>query len=134
MAQNSSRLGSLKYLRANDLDLLQWSIFTIGLDETHSLDNLHATLDSAENSMFPIQPRGWSQGDEELTAIGVFATVGHAQNAGAGMLERGVDLICELFAVDAGSAASGACWVARLNHEVWDDAVEDDVVVVPSLG
>lgn len=49
------------------------------------------------------------------------------------MLEGRVDLVGELFAVDAGSSSSRACGVARLDHEVRDDAVEDDVVVVTSL-
>lgn len=45
-----------------------------------------------------------------------------------------MDLVGKLFAVDAGSSSSRACRVARLDHEVGNDAVENDVVVVTSLG
>ena len=50
------------------------------------------------------------------------------------MLQRRIDLVFELFAVDGSAAAAGAGGVAGLQHEVWDYAVEDDVVVVAALG
>ena len=50
------------------------------------------------------------------------------------MLQSGIYLIFKLFAIDGSAAAAGAGRVAGLKHEIWDDAVEDDVVVVASLG
>lgn len=50
------------------------------------------------------------------------------------MLQSWMDLVCELFAVDGAAAAAGAGRVAGLEHEVWDYAVEDYVVVVAALG
>ena len=50
------------------------------------------------------------------------------------MLQPGVDLVVEFVAVDGGAAAAGAGRVAGLQHEVGNDAVEDDVVVVAALG
>ncbi len=50
------------------------------------------------------------------------------------MLQARIDLIFELFTVDGSTAAAGAGRIAGLQHEVWDDAVEDDVVVVAALG
>ncbi len=50
------------------------------------------------------------------------------------MFQTGVDLVFELFAVDGAAAAAGAGGVAGLEHEVWDYAVEEDVVVVAALG
>ena len=50
------------------------------------------------------------------------------------MLQSRIDLIFELFAVDGSAAAAGTGRVAGLEHEVWDYAVEDDVVVVAALG
>lgn len=72
---------------------------------------------------------GWGQSDEELAAVGAWSTVGHRQDALAGVLERGVKFVLELSAVDGATASAGAGRVAALDHEVWDDAVEDDVVV-----
>lgn len=41
------------------------------------------------------------------------------------MSQARVDFVFELVAVDGGAAAARARWVAALDHEVWDDAVED---------
>lgn len=49
------------------------------------------------------------------------------------MLERWLDLVLELVAVDGRAAAAGACWVAALDHKVGDDAVKDCRVVVAAL-
>ena len=80
--------------------------------------------------MLAIQPRRRGQGDKELTPVGVGPGVGHAENASARVLQGRIDLVLELFAIDGGAAATRAGWVAALNHEVGDDAVEDGLVVV----
>jgi len=49
------------------------------------------------------------------------------------VLQRGRDLVLELGAVDGGSATAGASGVTALDHEVGDDAVEDEVVEVVAL-
>lgn len=74
-----------------------------------------------------------SECDEELAAIGVRPTIGHAQDASAGMLEARTDLIVKLLAPDGLAATSRARRIAGLKHKVDNDAVEDDVVVVASL-
>ena len=38
---------------------------------------MHATIDPAKDSVFPIQPRGWGQGDKELGTISVGSGVSH---------------------------------------------------------
>lgn len=50
------------------------------------------------------------------------------------MLQLGGDLVLELLAVDGGAAAAGAGGVAGLDHEVGDDAVDEEVVIVAALG
>ncbi len=84
--------------------------------------------------MLPIQPGRRRQRDEELAPVRIRPAVGHAQDAGAGVLEGGVDLVVELVAVDGGAAAAGAGRVARLEHEVGDYAVKEEVVVVAAGG
>lgn len=49
------------------------------------------------------------------------------------MFQVGVDFVCEFFAVDGATASTGSGRIACLKHEVGDDAVEDDVVVVAFL-
>ena len=49
------------------------------------------------------------------------------------MFQSRIDLVLELFTVYGSTAATGAGGVAGLEHEVWDYAVEDDVVVVAAL-
>ena len=50
------------------------------------------------------------------------------------MGELGNDFVREAAAVDGGAAAAGACRVAGLDHEVADDAVGGDGVVVACCG
>ena len=50
------------------------------------------------------------------------------------MLQSRIDLVFEFLAVDGSAAATGAGRVAGLEHEIWNYAVEDDIVVVAALG
>ena len=84
--------------------------------------------------MFPIQPRRGCQRDEELTAVRIGPRIRHAQHARTGMFEIRVDLVGEFLAEDGAAAAAGAGGVAGLDHEVRDDAVDEDIVVVASGG
>jgi len=49
-------------------------------------------------------------------------------------LQTRMNLILKLVAVDAAAAPARARRVAALDHEVLDDAVEDDAVVVAAAG
>lgn len=118
----------------HDLHFLIRPVLLVGLDKTHALDDTQTALDATENSVLPIEPGCGCQGDKKLAAIGVGPTVGHAQDARAGVLERSRDLVFEFFAVDGLASATGTGGVAGLDHEVGDDAVEDDIVVVSALG
>ena len=75
-----------------------------------------------------------SQRDEELAAIGVGPGVRHAEDSGGGVRELGNDFVGEAAAVDGGAAATGARRVTGLDHEVADDAVGGDGVVVACCG
>ena len=83
--------------------------------------------------MLPIQPGGRGQSDKELASIRIRTIVSHTQDTRASMFQVGVDFICKLFAVDGATASTGSGRIACLEHEVGDDAVEDDVVVVAFL-
>jgi hypothetical protein len=50
------------------------------------------------------------------------------------VLERTVELVLELAAPDGLSTTTGAGGVTALEHEAGNDAVEDDAVVLASVG
>lgn len=117
----------------NYLDLIIRPVFSIRLDEAHALDHPHSTLHSAKYRMLSVQPRCGCKSDKELTAVGVGSTVRHAQNPGSSMLQALLNLVFKFLAVDRASSSAGAGWIAGLDHEVGDNAVENHVVVVASL-
>src|SRR5689334_13857785 len=51
------------------------------------IDHIHALDHLTEDRVLAVQPRSRDVGDEKLTAVGVWAGVGHRQNAGAGVLQ-----------------------------------------------
>ena len=73
-----------------------------------------------------------SEGDEELAAVGgEAARVGHGEDARVVVAEVGVEFALEAV---ARAARSGACGVAGLGHEAFEDAVECDAVVESLAG
>ena len=58
--------------------------------------------DFAERHVLPIEKAWGTEGDEELRAVGVFAVVGHGDDASAPMTDGEV-LVVETVAVDADS-------------------------------
>src|SRR5688572_27914785 len=85
----------------------------------------------AEHRVLAVQVRLRRVRDEELAAVRVRAGVGHRDHA-ALVLERiALALVGELV---AGAAAAGAGRVARLDHEVVDDAVKLHAVVEALTG
>ena len=77
---------------------------TLGLN---LLDNVQTINDLAKDDVLAVEPRGDNGGDEELRAVGVGASIGHAEQEGLGVLALEV-LVGELLAVD-GLAASALC-------------------------
>ena len=60
----------------------------------HSFDNL------SESDVFTIQPSSFVQEDEELGGVGIFAMVGHGDNAGGFVADDEV-LVDEFISEDA---------------------------------
>jgi hypothetical protein len=133
-AARSYQLLILNHIRPNDLHLLRGPVLPIRLHHAHLPYNAHALAHSPKDGMLPVQPRRRRQRDEELTSVGIGAAVRHAQYSRARVLQRGRDFVLELGAVDGSSAAAGTRGITALNHKVWDDPVEDEVVEVVALG
>mmetsp|Transcript_47837 Transcript_47837/g.97364 ORF Transcript_47837/g.97364 Transcript_47837/m.97364 type:complete len:206 (+) Transcript_47837:82-699(+) len=107
-------LGRLARARAKALDLL---------------DNVHAVLDLTKHNVLAVQPARHDSGDEKLRAVGVGTSVGHGQQARAGVLHLEV-LVGKLHAVDGlATSAVEVGEVTALEHEVIDDTVEDGALV-----
>jgi hypothetical protein len=66
-------------------------------------------------------------GDEELRSVGAGTGVRHRQHAGAVMAQIGAAFVAEAI---SRTAAAGPFGATALNHEVGDDTVEAQAVVV----
>jgi len=93
--------------------------------------HVHAADDLAEDGVFHMEPGSGYGCDEELAAVGAGAGVGHGEQAGLVEGEIARTLICEGFTPDRLAAHARPGGVATLDHELFDDAVKDDAVVIP---
>jgi hypothetical protein len=116
--------GHLKLSALLDLDghlgLIAGALFAV----FNLLHNLVALEHLAKDDVLAIKPGSDDRGDEELRAVGVAASVGHAEQALLCVLELEVFII-ELVAIDGlatGAIALGE--VTTLDHEVLNNAVE----------
>lgn len=105
-----------------------------GLDGVSALDGIDDVLaagDFTEDGVFAVEVGSGEVGDEELGAVGVRSGVGHGEDAGFVVLAVGFAFALELVAGVTGAGAEGA---AALDHEIGDDAVEGEAVVVSAAG
>ena len=89
--------------------------------------------------MHAIEVRGGGVGDKELTATGVWASMGHGEGAGAVALW----VVWAKFAIDFVAGATGArhasgtftaVWAAALDHKVANHAMESETIVKTFFG
>src|SRR4051794_21844834 len=113
-----------------DADRLDRAVAAVGLRRADALDHVLTAGDLAEDRVLAVQPGALVRGDdEELRPVGVRPRVGHGQRPAHDLVV--VDLVLELV---AGTARAGALRAAALDHEVGDDAVEDEPVVEALTG
>ena len=91
---------------------------------------IHPIRHMTEDGVFAVKVGCGHVGDEELASIGPWAGIGHGKNTWAIVFEPAVDFV---FKAVAGSAAACAGGIAALNHELLDDAMEGEAVVVTAL-
>src|SRR5438445_4291548 len=84
----------------------------------------------AKNGVLVVEPRCRSNGDEKLAAVGIGPGIGHGKLAGFGMLQRRMKFVGEFI---AWPAHAGTVRAASLNHEIRNDAVEDEAVIERAL-
>src|SRR5436190_4127383 len=117
-------------LDRGDPDRLDGPVAGVRLRRPDPIDDVLAAGDLAEDRVLPVEPRALVGGDdEELRAVRVRPGVGHRQRAARDLVV--VDLVLERVARAAGP---GALRAPALDHEVGDDAVEDQAVVEALAG
>src|SRR5262245_3584855 len=82
--------------------------------------------DFAKNRVPVVQPRCRGHRNKKLAAVGIRSGIGHGKLSRLRVLERRMKLICELV---SRPAHPRSVWAASLNHEVRNDAVENQPVV-----
>lgn len=86
--------------------------------------DIQAVRDLPKHHMLAVQPICLITGQEELGAIGVWARIGHGEEAWPCVFKDEVFII-ELLAIDGlAPCAVVVCEVTALAHELGDDAVE----------
>lgn len=106
-----------------------WLIVRPRGDVLHFPHDEQAVDHSAENHVFTVQEVALGARDEELAAVGVFAAVGHGQQAGRVVFQDEVLVRKRTAAVDAQDTGAVAVnEVAALYHEVLDHAMEARVL------
>ena len=126
---------SLNEGAADDLLGLCWSVsgeFTAAFD---GVDDVHAFADSTKDGVVAVEPGRGHGGQEELGAAGVATSVGHREHAGLVVLEgESRWLARDLPARTSGTGSARhrvlGMRAAALNHEIFNDAVEVETVVV----
>ena len=90
----------------------------------HSLEDILSLGDLSEDGVLSIEMRSRNEAEEELRSVGVGTSVGHGEDAGAGVLEAEV-FVSELFSVDGFTTTAVALGeITTLDHEGRNDTVE----------
>lgn len=121
---NGERFGDRDAAAVGNDHILDGAVTGIGGARLDLAHNIHAGQNLAEDNVTSVQPAGLLGCNEELRAIGVLASIGHAQPTGTIVLQLEV-LILEAFTVNGASAGTVTLGeVTTLDHEVLNDAVE----------
>ena len=94
------------------------------------IDDMKSVGDLAKYRMAIIEEWSGGGGDEKLGAVGPGTGVGHGENAGAAVTKIGVKFIGKLV---SGAAPTALGRVAALKHEIFDNPVKGDPVIVSAL-
>jgi len=106
------------------------SIILISLNISKPFDNFHPFAYPSKNSVFFIKPWCRCQWNEELTAICVRTCISHGQYSRSSMFQISGNFIFKSWAINWLPPSSCSSWVSALHHEILDNAVEFDIVVI----
>ena len=92
------------------------------------VDNVLSRGGLSKDGVFAVEVWSGKVRDEKLRSVGVRSRVGHGEDAGFVVATVGFAFAFELV---AGPTRAGAGRATTLNHEVRNDAVEVESVVIP---
>src|SRR4029079_2231300 len=111
-------------------DGLARAVRRVRVERRDRVHDVHSSGDLAEDGVLAVEPWARVRGDdEELAPVRIRAGVRHRERAAHDRVV--VEVVLEAV---AGASGAGSGRVATLDHEVGDDAVEDDAVVEPVSG
>lgn len=124
-------MGSL-YCGTNYFDVDQWLLCFVRfkfVDVAHGFDPPDY---SAEDCVLVVKPGCCHDGNEELRAVCIWATISHRQHIGSieSML-LGTELILEIPAPDRLPASSVPLWAPGLVHKILNHPMENNIIVIP---
>src|SRR5439155_16197244 len=102
------------------------AIVTIARQRGDFICNVLAFDHFAKNSVLIVEPRCRCNSDKKLATVAIGSGIGHGKFAGLGVFQRRMKFVGEFV---ARSAHAGALWAAALNHEIGNDAVEDESII-----
>ena len=108
-----------------DGDVLDGIVLTNAIDDILSLGCL------AVDSVHTIKVRSWAMSDEELGAVGIGSGISHGENTRLVVATVRLAFAFELVTRAAGASSS---WATTLDHEVRNDAMKGQAVIVSSRG
>ena len=92
------------------------------------VDNVLSRSSLSKNGVLAVEVWSGKVRDEKLRAVGVGSSVGHGKDAGFVVAPVGFAFALELV---AGATCAATGWATTLDHEVRNDAVEVESVVIP---
>ena len=105
---------------------IDWVLFDL-IEDIESIGNL------SEDDVGTVEMGSIDEAEEELGAVGAWTSVGHGEDASAGVLVLEV-LIIELSTIDTLTASTVSFGeIATLSHEIWNDSVEFAALEVEGL-
>ena len=119
-------------LNANveNFDVLPRLVVLVDFGVLNLVDDIHAGNGSSEDSVAIIEPWRRDSGDEELTAVGIGACIGHRDGIRSIVLEILAELVFELLAPQRLAAGPVAERVSALEHELVNHAMKERAIIV----
>ena len=115
---------SLKLTAVGDENFLLGHVVAADGVRLNGVENIRTIGDVAEDDVSAVEMRGLIEAEEELGAVGSWASVGHGEDTSASVLVDEV-LIGEVGSVDGlTTGAISLSEVTALSHEASDDSVE----------
>lgn len=109
---------------------LNGTIHRTGLCLFNLFHNVVPGDDLTENGVVHVKPRGFRGGDKKLAAVCSRAGICHRQKSGAVKFDIRVAFIFERPTPERLAAASGPGRIAALDHELRNNPVENNAVVI----